>query len=157
MIMNKPLQGQDIWKDFWFLLQEPVTVLTVPRQLTQFWHSLVIRKLMSSRYSSLYTREKSGHPVIRSWWCNTKEARLTLRYRDVMNAVTARLCVLNNAGNYQRTHGQCPWFPSWLETGNLIISGPPLNEGSRYALVCVDILSGLASFLLCLQKPGFHP
>ena len=29
MIMNKPLWGQDMWKDIWVHLQEPSAVLTV--------------------------------------------------------------------------------------------------------------------------------
>ena len=29
MIMNKPLSGQDMWKDIWVCLKEPEAILTV--------------------------------------------------------------------------------------------------------------------------------
>lgn len=34
MIMNKPLSGQDRWKDIWVHLQQPETVLTAFQVLT---------------------------------------------------------------------------------------------------------------------------
>ena len=101
MIVNKPLWGQDRWKDIWVHLQEPESILTV-------FHVPAYNALTPpgnqeadtlARVEALATdpsvdtedwgHRKSGHHSARVGSYIAKDAGLSLTYSDLVNAATA--------------------------------------------------------------------
>ena len=102
MIMKKPLWGQDRWKNIWVHLQEPEAVLIV-------FHVLAHKALTHpgsleadalawvqalttdpSVHTADWVHRKGGQHSAQVGWHIAKDARLLLKYSDLVSVVAAR-------------------------------------------------------------------
>ena len=112
--------------DIWVCLQEPEAILPVFHVLArkaltppgnQEADALAwVQSLATdpSADTADWMHGKSGHH--RAWvgWHIAKDVGLPLKYSDLVNAITACLCVLNNAhGNCQRSLRPPTRVPNW--------------------------------------------
>ena len=87
-----------------------------------------------------------------------KDAKLPLKYSDLVNAVTAcPVCSTQCPRQLSKGSGAIHWSSQVVRDWQFDnIHSLLLSKGSKNALVSVDTASGLTQAFLSLHKPGCH-
>lgn len=93
---------------------------------------------------------KSGHHSAQVGWYSAKDVELPLKYSVLVYAVIAHpVCSKQCQGNCQRSLDRSPEFLTGEGLANRLYWSLPVSDGSKYALVCVDTVSGLTHAFPC--------
>lgn len=95
---------------------------------------------------------EDGHHSTQMGWHIAKDAELTWKYSDLVNAITAcPVCFKQYSRHLPKASEATHWCFQLVRDWHIDYIGPfPLSEGSKYALVCGDIACGLTqAFSYC--------